>query len=460
MGAKMIESAKKLVKPIKIFYIIALCMWICNIAIFFYNIRNFISILFSEFDLAMSFFGICLFGTIGIISGIQVDKSFNNYVLTKDSFHNAPHRKNLIINFICSNVFLIVLIITFYKITPFNGLQHEEIFSTLTFPGLPCLIGHILYVILICKVLKQEKIDSKDYDEKLKQEKRLNKNIERVKYLLEKVGSKFFVKYYNYLKNNSILDIIDVIEEQYSEETKKERISYSKTIFTENLQSLALEQILNDKNTILDEKMLKIANELYAEKNNLIAFDETKFNTTKPIEEKKLNCDICKYNINETSCEIYVKKPKEKCEDFSQIKGSNIRLKSGFVINCSTNADLLNYLFNKEYKGYMKCTYNSIDMSCILWMIALDGKTSVAGFRNYWLENNIIEEYVGDLENKPSNFYNDKTIKPRYVFEKIIDNDKKYFVFKGIYQIDIPNSYDTRRVLKKVSSTATLEKFM
>ncbi len=157
---------------------------------------------------------------------------------------------------------------------------------------------------------------------------------------------------------------------------------------------------------------------------------------------------------------IYVKKPKEKCEDFSLIKGSNIKLKSGFVINCSTNSELLNYLFNKEYNGYMKYTYNSIDMSCILWMISLDGKTSVAGFRNYWLENNIIEEYVGDLENKPSNFYNDKTIKPRYVFEKIIDNDKKYFVFKGIYQIDIPNSSDTRRVLKKVSSTATLEKFM
>ncbi len=260
----MIESAKKLVKPIKICYIIALCMWICNIAIFFYNIRNFISILFSESNLVMCFFGMCLFGTIGIISGIRVDKSFNNYLLTKGSVLNVPHRKNLIINFICSNVFLIVLIITFYKITPFNRL-HEEILSTLTFPGLPCLIGHILYVILICKVLKQEKIDSKDYDEKLKNDKRLNKNIERVKYLLEKVGSKFFVKYYNYLRNNSILDIIDVIEEQYSEETKKERISYAKTIFTENLQSLALEQILNDKNTILDEKMLKIANELYAD---------------------------------------------------------------------------------------------------------------------------------------------------------------------------------------------------
>ncbi len=119
------------------------------------------------------------------------------------------------------------------------------------------IIGHIFYVKLFVAIYNEKKKNSQKHSDKLldKQQKRLN-------YLLEKVGSKFFVKYYVQLKNNSVLDVIDIIEEQYSEETKKSRINYAKTIFTKNLQKLALQQILDDKNTILDEKMQNIAQEL------------------------------------------------------------------------------------------------------------------------------------------------------------------------------------------------------
>lgn len=119
------------------------------------------------------------------------------------------------------------------------------------------IIGHIFYVKLFVTIYNEKKKNSQKHSDKLldKQQKRLN-------YLLEKVGSKFFVKYYVQLKNNSVLDVIDIIEEQYSEETKKSRINYAKAIFTENLQKLALQQILYDKNTILDEKMQNIAQEL------------------------------------------------------------------------------------------------------------------------------------------------------------------------------------------------------
>ena len=117
------------------------------------------------------------------------------------------------------------------------------------------IIGHIFYVKFFVAIYN-EKNSQKNSDKLLdKQQKRLN-------YLLGKVGSKFFVKYYVQLKNNSVLDVMDIIEELYSEETKKSRINYAKTIFAENLQKLALQQILDDKNTILDEKMQNIAQEL------------------------------------------------------------------------------------------------------------------------------------------------------------------------------------------------------
>lgn len=46
--------------------------------------------------------------------------------------------------------------------------------------------------------------------------------------LLEKIGRKFFVKYYEKLRNWSIPDIVDEIEESYSEESKLARIKEAK----------------------------------------------------------------------------------------------------------------------------------------------------------------------------------------------------------------------------------------
>lgn len=70
--------------------------------------------------------------------------------------------------------------------------------------------------------------------------------------LLEEIGRKFFIKYYEKLKNWSIPDIVDIIEENYSEESKLTRIKQSKKIFGLNLDKMALEIISNDTQNLID----------------------------------------------------------------------------------------------------------------------------------------------------------------------------------------------------------------
>ena len=80
--------------------------------------------------------------------------------------------------------------------------------------------------------------------------------------LLEEIGRKFFVKYYEKLQNWSIPDLIDIIDENYSEEGKVERIKNAKKLFNQNLNVVALEIIVEDSNQLTDEETRKKAQSL------------------------------------------------------------------------------------------------------------------------------------------------------------------------------------------------------
>lgn len=63
--------------------------------------------------------------------------------------------------------------------------------------------------------------------------------------LLTTAGMRFFVKYFNYLKSWNTSDILDIIEEDYREQDKWQRIKAAQKIFQKNLQQAALIFIAN-----------------------------------------------------------------------------------------------------------------------------------------------------------------------------------------------------------------------
>lgn len=145
--------------------------------------------------------------------------------------------------------------------------------------GLAC-IPNILGYCFVCdayRVAKNKwKIEfandiqaSKDYKEKQKvlaaQQavvKQHDKEVNTVVALLSKVGNKFFVKYYFELRDWSEPDILDIIQEDYSEETKLQRIRKGKEIFDKGLNQLALQRIADISNKTVDDETRQKANEL------------------------------------------------------------------------------------------------------------------------------------------------------------------------------------------------------
>lgn len=88
--------------------------------------------------------------------------------------------------------------------------------------------------------------------------------------LLSKVGNKFFVKYYMQLRDWSEPDILDIIEEDYTEETKRQRIKQAKNIFKYGLNVLALKQISDENNVAVDTQTKEIAKSLLEKIRNKI----------------------------------------------------------------------------------------------------------------------------------------------------------------------------------------------
>lgn len=98
--------------------------------------------------------------------------------------------------------------------------------------------------------------------QKQKEELALQKAQIKSAKLLDEIGIKFFVKYYDRLHHWSIPDVEDIIEENYSEQIKKERITTEKKLFASNLNVIALEIIVNNNNNLIDDDTRSKAAEL------------------------------------------------------------------------------------------------------------------------------------------------------------------------------------------------------
>lgn len=97
-------------------------------------------------------------------------------------------------------------------------------------------------------------------------EEALNRRKERQNKLLSSAGKRFFIKYYDQLKNWSSADVFDIISENYSEESKNKRIASAKKIFEEELNVSALESIAENQDDT-DEKTQARAKELLQKEN-------------------------------------------------------------------------------------------------------------------------------------------------------------------------------------------------
>ena len=135
------------------------------------------------------------------------------------------------------------------------------------------VLGYIFVFVSFCTVIKKykvkyadcnriEKENQRQFAMRKAEERRLEKEVNTVLNLLSKVGNKFFVKYYDELKNWAEPDILDVIQEDYSEETKLQRIRKAKEIFNKKLEKLALQIIADDTNKTVDEETKQKAKEL------------------------------------------------------------------------------------------------------------------------------------------------------------------------------------------------------
>lgn len=131
--------------------------------------------------------------------------------------------------------------------------------------------------------------------------------------------------------------------------------------------------------------------------------------------------------------------------------------KTGDIFNYKTNFELLNTLFNKNYKGWMKCVYSLTSKYCI-WFIRLDGKDKNGWRDTYNQKDTIIEEFVGDINDKPSNFNEYKTNSEYRAVFQIKDEPHKprKYVFIGLYKYISQESTEIRRIFRKFSDTAYL----
>ncbi len=147
--------------------------------------------------------------------------------------------------------------------------------------SIPAIIGYIYYIVAYIDMKKYNNMLPDKLKEKDKKEQ--EKKIDDAKNLLVKTGKIFFVNYYNELKNFNTIDIIDIIQENYSEDAKKSRIANAKKIFSNNLQIEALNEILENKDGVANQKIL--------DKARILLEKETKVPLAKEIKENN-DCNV------------------------------------------------------------------------------------------------------------------------------------------------------------------------
>lgn len=127
-------------------------------------------------------------------------------------------------------------------------------------------------------------------------------------------------------------------------------------------------------------------------------------------------------------------------------------MKAGTIIYAKTHADFFNQLLNKNFKSYMKCTYD-LNSKYSIWLIRLSNRESKLGWTNTITNsgNTINEFYTGNPKNR---LEYQKNLNPdirRLVFD-ILDSASgiRRYIFKGVFKYDI-SSNNVYRVWNKVA---------
>lgn len=124
-------------------------------------------------------------------------------------------------------------------------------------------------------------------------------------------------------------------------------------------------------------------------------------------------------------------------------------MKIGEKISVNTHFDFLNELLNKDYKGWMKCTY-PFDTDFDIWFITLDGRESKEGWTNTKVnEDLIIEEYTGKQSERIESHKETVFPRTRAIFDIMKNKNSREYVFLGIFKLDYENATNDKRVWKK-----------
>lgn len=258
-----------------------------------------------SFDLVLVYISVLLLVVGSIIclirnrpNGIKIDiKDFMEYQYKT----NSSISKELLSGMLFVIIFLNPLLVALYAFI--MGVS-----GTYGIASIPAIIGHIYYLIAYIDMKKYNNLLMLPDKLKEKDKKEQEKKIDDAKNLLVKTGKIFFVNYYNELKNFNTIDIIDIIQENYSEDAKKSRIANAKKIFSNNLQIEALNEILENKDGVANQKIL--------DKARILLERETKVPLAKEIKEK----NDCNGEKSCTESQGYVKTIIKYFEDKKGLK--------------------------------------------------------------------------------------------------------------------------------------------
>ena len=140
----------------------------------------------------------------------------------------------------------------------------------------------------------------------------------------------------------------------------------------------------------------------------------------------------------------------------------DVVMRVGESIEARTHADFLNLLLNKEYRGYMKCTFD-FDAINLIWMIRLDNQPTNTGWCNS-LDlggERIIENYIGLPEDRIEQHKRSVHHQVRYVFD-IVENSwgKRKYVFRGAFKFSREEGNNDYRVWRKVLDVANFKELL
>ena len=130
------------------------------------------------------------------------------------------------------------------------------------------------------------------------------------------------------------------------------------------------------------------------------------------------------------------------------------------IVIASTHAEFLNELLGKQYKQYMKCTYN-FDKNNLIWMIRLNEEISSTGWRNTLLyADYIVESYEGAKALRLDSHIGLPVNQRRYVFD-ILEGDGeeapiRVYEFRGIFELLLEKSTDDKRIWRRVETKAVI----